>query len=174
MTLRTQIAWMPGRPATGPSITGAGSVAQRDRHGLQQVPADEARSPRAGAAWPPRMAPVEPQWLCMRARVPLAATNCDSLAMVRSGSDGTEVGYGSAKRKYGVGGMDEVWNRKYEPGPIRDGDRFDRIDLCAYSAPGAHGITELVSDLNFSSRGRQFQSGRSGPLEAPRQKLSSA
>ena len=77
-------------------------------------------------------------------------------------------------KKYGVGGMDEVWNRKYEPGPIRDGDRFDRIDLCAYSAPEAHGITELVSDLNFSSRGRQFQRGRSRPLEAPRQKLSSA
>ena len=89
-----------------------------------------------------------------------------------------EVGYGSAKRKYEVGGMDEVWNRKYEPGPIRDGDRFDRIDLCACSpriyAPRAHGITELVSGLNFSYRGRQFQSGRSGPLEAPRQKRSSA
>ena len=70
--------------------------------------------------------------------------------------------------------LDEVWNRKYEPGPIRDGDRFDRIDLCAYSASGALGITELVSDLNFCSRGRQFQSGRSGPLEAPQQKLSSA
>ena len=55
----------------------------------------------------------------MRAQVPLAATNCDSLVMVRLGSDGAEVGYGSAKRKYGVGGMDEVWNRKYERGPIR-------------------------------------------------------
>ena len=71
-------------------------------------------------------------------------------------------------------GMDEVWNPKDEPGPIRDRDRFDPIDLCAFSVPGKHGVTELVSDLNFSYRGRQFQSGRSGPLEAPRLKHSSA
>ena len=38
-------------------------------------------------------------------------------------------------KKYGVGGMDEVWNRKYEPGPIRGEDRFDHIDICAHSAP---------------------------------------
>ena len=50
--------------------------------------------------------------------------------------------------KVWVGGMDEVWNRKYEPGPIRGGDRFDLIDLCELSAPGEHGITELASDLN--------------------------
>ena len=33
-------------------------------------------------------------------------------------------------------GMDEVWNPKDELGPIRDGDRFNPIDLCAYSVPG--------------------------------------
>ena len=64
MTLRTQIGQTPGRPATGHSTTGAGSDAQRDCCGLGLAPADEARPPRAGAAWPPRMAPVETPWLC--------------------------------------------------------------------------------------------------------------
>ena len=69
--------------------------------------------------------------------------------------------------------MDEVWNRKYEPGPIRDGDRFDPNDLCAYSAPGAR--TGLQSWCPTSTSAlAEFQSGRSGPLEAPRQKLSPA
>ena len=32
-------------------------------------------------------------------------------------------------KSMGSEGMDEVWNRKYEPGPIRVGDRFDPIDI---------------------------------------------
>ena len=64
VTLRTQIARAPSRPAAGPSATGAGSDARRDRCGCGLVIADEARPPRADAAWPPRMAPAGPQWLC--------------------------------------------------------------------------------------------------------------
>ena len=44
--------------------------------------------------------------------------------------------------------MEEVWNRKYEPSPIRDGDQFDPmipIDLCAFGAPGAHGKPAATS-----------------------------
>ena len=156
------MARAPGRAATGRSATGAGSDVERDHCGRRLAPADEARPPSAGAVWPPRMAPVEPQWLCMRARVPLAATNCDSLAMVRSGSDGTEVGYGSAKRKYGVGGMDEVWNRKYERDPIRGPIRSCR-SMRAWrlkSARDAWGgclgrIAKLVSDPTSNCSRRQ-------------------
>ena len=158
VTLRTQIARAPGRPATGRITTGAGSDARRDTCGRCLVPADEARPPRTGAAWPPSMAPARPPQLHSEARVPLAARNCSSLAKVRPGSDGAEVGYGSAKRKCGVGGMDEVWTRY---GPILGGDRFNRIDLCELSAPGARGrvwIIKLPSDLKLQ-RSHNFRVG---------------
>ena len=83
MTLRTHIDQEPGRAATGRSATGAGSDAQRDTCGRGLAAADEARPPRAGAAWPPRMAPVETPWLCTWARVPLAARNCSSYVIVQ-------------------------------------------------------------------------------------------
>ena len=166
VTLRTHIAQAPGRPATGRSATGAGSDVERDTCGLGLAPADEARPPRAGAAWPPRMALARTLWLCIWVRVMLITRNWHSTLGTLCSHYKSKVGYGSAKP--------EVWDRKYGQCPIRDGDRFDPIDLCTHIAPGAHGITEPVSDFNFSSRGRQFQSGRSGPLEAPRQKPSSA
>ena len=151
MTLRTHIDQEPGRAATGRSATAAGSDVERDTCGRWLAPADEMRPPRAGAAWPPRMAPARPWWLCMRAQVPLAATNCDSLVMVRLGSDGAKVGYGSAKQKYGVGSM----NRS----AIRNGDRFDPIDLCVRGAPRARGrvwIIKLPSDLKLQ-RSHNFE-----------------
>ena len=57
VTLRTQIARIPGRPAAGPSVTGAGSDAEQDHCGCGLVLIDKARPPRAGAAWPPCMGP---------------------------------------------------------------------------------------------------------------------
>ena len=83
MTLRTQIARAPGRPAAGPSPASAGSNAQRDCCDCELAVADEARPPSAGAAWPPPMALARPQWLCMWARVPLAARNCSSYVIVQ-------------------------------------------------------------------------------------------
>ena len=53
------------------------------------------------------------------------------------GSDGAKIGYGSTKRKYGVGGMNEVWNQKYEPGPIRDPGRGS-IRSCRYMRAWRH------------------------------------
>ena len=58
MTPRTQISQAPGRPATGRFTTGAGSDTRRDYCGPGLAPADEARPPSAGAAWPPRMGPA--------------------------------------------------------------------------------------------------------------------
>ena len=66
-----------------------------------------------------------------------------------------EVRYGSAKRKYGVGGMDEVWNRKYERGPIRIASI-----LSIYARMASQGCTGLQSwcpTSNFSRR--QFPVG---------------
>ena len=60
MTLRTQIVRASGQPASGSSATGAESDAKWNTYGRGLDPADEARPPGAGAAWPPRMAPARP------------------------------------------------------------------------------------------------------------------
>ena len=150
MTLRTHIDQTPGRAATGRSATGAGSDVERDTCGRGLAPADEARPPRAGAAWPPRRAPARPQWLSTWARVPLAAKPEDSYTMIRLGSDWAKVGYGSAKRKYGVGSMDEVWSRRYELGPIRIASI---LSICARKASQERalhiGWIDVASDLEL-------------------------
>ena len=70
----------------------------------------------------------------MWAQVPLAATNCADLAKIHLGSDGAEVGYGSAKQKYGAGGMDDrgmelaVWNTRLEG--LSDPTDISRRGLC--------------------------------------------
>ena len=77
--------------------------------------------------------------------------------------------YGSAKRKYWVGGMDEVWNQKYEQGPIRDPAVDSILSIYARMATQEHAgrpgrIAKLVSDLEIQS---QTISGRMGDLGAP-------
>ena len=103
------------------------------------------------------------RWLYTWARVPLAARNCTSLAKIRLSNNRAEHRYGSAKRKYGVGGMEEVWNRKYE----RSGGRFDHVDLCARGARGAHGAPGenrgvVVRPRTSALRENFWTSGRSG------------
>ena len=68
MTLRTQIAQAPGRPAAGRSATGAGSDDERDCCGRRLIPADKAKPPRAGAAWLPSMGLARHLRLCTWAR----------------------------------------------------------------------------------------------------------
>ena len=63
--------------------------------------------------------------------------------------------------RYGIGSMN-----KARSGSL-SGGRFDPIDLCAHGVTGAHGITELVSDLELQSQ--TISERRSGLLEAPRQ-----
>ena len=61
----------------------------------------------------------------------------------KSGMDPQNESMGSEVwTRYGIGSMYQARSE------ARGGARFD---LCELSAPGAHGITELVSDLNFSS-----------------------
>ena len=66
--------------------------------------------------------------------------------------------YGSAKTKVWVGGMDQVWNRKYERGPIR----VDSI-LSIYASMASQKLAgeKPVSDLELQS---QTISGRMGDL----------
>ena len=103
----------------------------------------------------------------MKAQVPPAARNCHSSIIIRLGNNEPEVGYGSAKQKYGVGGMDQVWNRKYEPGPIRDGDRFNRIDICRIGPQERTGLQSWCPTSISSLADNNIRVGDLGLLRRP-------
>ena len=68
-----------------------------------------------------------------------------------------KAGYGSAKRKYGVGGMDEVWNRKYERGPIRIASILSiYARMASKSARCTKEGSKWRPTSNFSAREQRF------------------